>query len=101
MSHASNLSSLSDEDFRSLSEGLVKVLKFYNDAGVRSYNMAIYSGPFSEDLDYFDVGLRVVSRYGYKPKFVSDVWALQYLIGGQEICEAPEETSSKLRKYFE
>ena len=101
VSHASSLSSLSDEDFRGLSEGLVKVLKYYYDVGIRSYNIAIYSGPFSENLDYFDVGLRVVSRYGYKPKFVSDVWAFQYLLGGQEVYEAPEETCSKLRKYFE
>jgi len=83
------------------SEGLVKVLKYYYDVGIRSYNTAIYSGPFGENLDYFDVGLRVVSRYGYKPKFVSDVWAFQYLLGGQEVYEAPEETCSKLRKYFE
>ena len=101
VSHASSLSSLSDEDFRGLTEGLVKVLKYYYDVGIRSYTLAIYSGPFSENLAYFDVGLRVVSRYGYKPKFVSDVWALQYLLGGQEICEAPEETCIKLRKYFQ
>ena len=102
VSHASNLSSLSDEDFVVPSpQGLVKVLKYYYDVGIRSYNMAIYSGPFGENLDYFDVGLRVVSRYGYKPKFVSDVWAFQYLLGGQEVYEAPEETCSKLRKYFE
>ena len=27
--------------------------------------------------------------------------AFQYLLGGQEVYEAPEETCSKLRKYFE
>ncbi|MGD0175425.1 MAG: hypothetical protein ABSC50_01185 [Candidatus Bathyarchaeia archaeon] len=96
-----NLSSISDEDLQGLADGLVKVLRYYHDTGVRSFNMALYSGPFGEALDYFDIGLRVVSRYGYKPKFVSDVWALQYLLGGQEVYEAPEETCSKLRKYFE
>jgi len=101
VSRVSSLNSLSDEDLRGLSEGIAKVLKYYYDVGIRSYTLAIYSGPFSENLAYFDVGLRVVSRYGYKPKFVSDVWALQYLLGGQEICEAPEETCIKLRKYFQ
>jgi UDPglucose--hexose-1-phosphate uridylyltransferase len=99
--NASSLSSLSDQQFQRLGEGLVRILRFYHDTGVGSFNMAIYSAPFGETLNYFDVGLRVVSRYGYKPQFVSDVWALQYLLGGQEVYEAPEETCSKLRKYFE
>jgi UDPglucose--hexose-1-phosphate uridylyltransferase len=96
-----SVSSLSDEDLHGLADGLVRVLRFYHDIGVRSFNLAFYSGPFAESLDYFDVSLRVVSRYGYKAKFVSDVWALQYLLDGQEVYEAPEETCIKLRKYFE
>jgi galactose-1-phosphate uridylyltransferase len=96
----SDLSSLSNEDINGLAEGIVKVLGYYHGIGVRSFNMAVYSGPFGEALDYFDLNLRIVSRYGYKPKFVSDIWALQYLLGGQEVYEAPEETCSKLKKYF-
>jgi UDPglucose--hexose-1-phosphate uridylyltransferase len=96
-----NLSLLSEEDLHGLADGLARVFKFYNDINIRSFNFALYSGPFGEPLDYFNVSLRVVSRYGYKPKFVSDVWALQYLLGGQEVYEAPEETCIKLRKYFE
>jgi UDPglucose--hexose-1-phosphate uridylyltransferase len=96
-----DLSLLSDEDFRNLADGVVRTLRFYHDSGVRSFNLAFYPGPFSEALDYFDVSLRIVSRYGYKPKFVSDVWALQYLLEGQEVYEAPEETCVKLRRYFE
>ena len=96
----SDLSSLSNEDINGLAEGIVKVLGYYHSIGVRSFNMAVYSGPFGEALDYFDLSLRIVSRYGYKPRFVSDIWALQYLLCGQEVYETPEETCSKLKKYF-
>jgi galactose-1-phosphate uridylyltransferase len=100
VSGVSDLSSLSDGDINDLAQGLVRVLRYYHETGIRSFNMAIYSGPFGETLGYFDLSLRIVSRYGYKPRFVSDVWALQYLLGGQEICEAPEDACSRLGKYF-
>jgi galactose-1-phosphate uridylyltransferase len=101
VSGASDLSSLSPGDLDDVAKGIVRILAYYYDSGVRSFNFAIYSGPFGEACDYFDVNLRIVSRYGYKPRFVSDVWALQYLLDEQEVCQAPEETCSKLRKYFE
>ena len=96
----SDLSQLSNEELNGLAEGVVKVLGYYHDIGVRSFNLAVYSGPFGEALDYFSLSLRIVSRYGYKPRFVSDIWAFQYLLGGQEVFEAPEETCSKFKKYF-
>jgi galactose-1-phosphate uridylyltransferase len=101
VSQVSNLGSISDVDLTDIAEGVVKVLGYYHDIGVRSFNIAVYSGPFGEALDYFDLNLRIVSRYGYKPRFVNDVWALEYLLGEQEVFEAPEETCAKLRKYFE
>jgi galactose-1-phosphate uridylyltransferase len=97
----SDLSSISNDDLNGLAGGLVKVLAYYQSIGIRSFNMAVYSGPFGEALDYFGLSLRIVSRYGYKPKFVSDIWALQYLLGGQEVYEAPEETCFKLKKHFD
>jgi UDPglucose--hexose-1-phosphate uridylyltransferase len=96
-----NLQQLTGDDIEALMNGVLKVLQFYYDAGVRSFNGALYSGPLGEANDYFDLNFRIVSRYGYKARFVSDVWALQYLLGEREIYEAPEETCLKLRKYFE
>jgi galactose-1-phosphate uridylyltransferase len=97
----SDLSSLSHEELDNVANGIIRILGYYYDTGVRNFNIAIYSGPFSERDDYFDLNVRIVSRYGYKPTFVSDVWALQYLLEEQEVYEAPEETCSKLKEYFE
>ncbi len=80
----SNFNQLSTEAWRGIAEGIVRVLQYYNNIGVRSFNAAIYSGALGEDENAFRVNARIVSRYGYKPKFVSDVWALQYLLGTQE-----------------
>jgi UDPglucose--hexose-1-phosphate uridylyltransferase len=97
----STLDQISDNDVRALAEGIVRVAKFYYDTGIRSFNLALYPGPLGESLEYYDTGLRVVSRYGYKPRFVSDTWALQYLLDEHEAYDAPEETCSALRNYFD
>jgi len=97
----SNFDKLASDDLEGLAEGLVRVLRHYHDIGVRSFNALIYSGPLGQALDYFAVGLRIASRYGYKPRFVSDVWALQYLLGEQEVYGSPEETAHRLKRYFQ
>jgi len=96
-----DLSSLSREDIDDIAKGIVRTLGYYYDMGVRSFNVAVYSGPFGEGSGCFDLNVRIVSRYGYKHNFVSDVWALQYLLDEQEVYEAPEETCSKLKRYFD
>jgi UDPglucose--hexose-1-phosphate uridylyltransferase len=97
----SNLETLSDNELMGLADGFSRVLRYYHDIEVRSFNATIYSGPMREKKEHFSITARIVSRYGYKPKFVSDVWALQYLLSEQEVYESPEETCLKLRKYFE
>ncbi|HXZ98627.1 MAG TPA: hypothetical protein VED24_04595, partial [Candidatus Acidoferrum sp.] len=101
VSERPTIDQLSDTDIEGLAEGTVRVAKFYYDIGVRSFNLAVYSGPLGESLDYYDVGLRIASRYGYKPRFVSDAWALQYLLGEHEVYDAPEETCRAVREYFD
>jgi len=97
----SSFDSLSEAELNGLADGISRVLKYYHDIDVRSFNAAIYSAPIGRSTDHFSLSARIVSRYGYKPNFVSDVWALQYLLGEQEVFEAPEETSLKLREYFQ
>ena len=100
VSNRSSLSAISDMELEELANGLVRVLRFYHENGIRSFNAAIYSG-FGEDSEKsFRVSMRVVARYGYKTRFVSDIWALQYLLGEREVSEAPEETCLRLKSYF-
>jgi galactose-1-phosphate uridylyltransferase len=99
ISNKPNFESLAETELNGLAEGFVRILRYYHDLGIMSFNAAIYSGA-REGPGPLSVTARVVSRYGYKSKFVSDVWAMQYLLGGQEIFESPEETRNKLSTYF-
>jgi len=94
----STIASLSGNDLANIAKGLTNVLRFYFETGIRSFNFAIYSG--INDETGFNVLVRIVARYGYKPRFVSDIWAIQYLFGEREVSESPEETCSRLKGYF-
>jgi galactose-1-phosphate uridylyltransferase len=92
------VATLSVNDLANLANGLGKVLRFYFETGIRSFNFAFCSG--GDEKAGFNVLVRIVARYGYKPRFVSDIWALQYLFGEREVSESPEETCSRLKGYF-
>jgi len=100
VSRRSNFGQLVSEDWHGIAEGMIRVLRYYFDVGVGSFNAVIYSGALDADIEPFRVNARIVSRYGYKPRFVSDVWALQYLLGTQEVYESPEDTCTRLTSYF-
>lgn len=100
VSDTASLSSLSESGLEELASGLSKVLGFYHENGIRSFNAAIYSGLGEESANSFRVSMRIVARYGYKPRFVSDIWALQYLFAEREVSESPEETCSRLKNHF-
>lgn len=100
VSGKSSLDQITDSSAEGLVAGILRVLGYYDEVGVRSFNTAVYSGPLGERNDFFDLNFRMVSRYGYRARFVSDIWAIQYLLGEREIYETPEETCLKVRKYF-
>lgn len=96
----SNFGQLASEGWQGIAEGIIRVLQYYSDVGIGSFNAVIYSGALDADKVPFRVNARIVSRYGYKPRFVSDIWALQYLLGTQEVYESPEDTCTRMTSYF-
>ncbi len=97
----SSLLDLNKEDFETFAKGVSNVLSFYQDEGLSSFNMLLYSGPLGEDSDnYFRLGLRIVGRAGYKQPFVSDLWGLQTIMMEGESYDTPEDMAQRLKKYF-
>ncbi|MEM2073996.1 MAG: hypothetical protein QXS74_07265 [Nitrososphaeria archaeon] len=97
----SNILELDEECIKGFVSGLKNILKFFQDEGLSSFNLTLYSGPFGEDSsNYFRVGLRIVGRSGYRFPFVSDIWGLQTLMMEGEAYETPERMAEKLKKYF-
>ncbi len=97
----SNLLELSDKDWRGLAEGLSKILQFYHGEGYVSFNVILVSGPLDEDLDYFNVNLRVISRPGVRAMSFTDSWALPYLLWDGEAVEEPELFAERVKKFLE
>lgn len=84
----------------SLADGLSRVLRYYDDIGIRSFNAVIFSSPFGEDARYGSTVLKVASRYGFQNHNVSDIWGLRYFLDESEVFDSPEDVATELRKYF-
>ncbi len=83
-----------------LADGLSRVLRFYDEMGIRSFNVAVFSSPFGTDSPHGSVVLKVASRYGFQERNVNDVWGLRYFLDECETFDSPEEVAAELRKYF-
>jgi len=90
-----------EDDLSNLAEGLSRVLAFYKKSGIWSFNVALFSGPLGFRLNHFAVNARVVARYGFRQRWVNDMWALPYLLQEPEVFDAPEALKTGLSEYFE
>ncbi|MEM2902344.1 MAG: hypothetical protein QXO32_06410 [Candidatus Bathyarchaeia archaeon] len=91
---------LNDEELASIAKGVEKVLEFYSEIGVWSFNFALYSGPLDQRREDYTLSLKVAARYGFREGYVSDVWGLRHLLDQGEVFESPEELAEKLRPKF-
>lgn len=89
-----------DREWLDLAEGLSRVLRFYQAKGLSSFNVALYSGPLGEKLDYFWTGLKIVSRSSVQAQPVNDVWYSNNLLFDGFVTEPPEELAPGLKEYF-
>ncbi len=100
VSGRSNLLELKEEELRGLTEGLAKILKFYHQESLLSFNTILISGPLDQHLDYFDVNLRVMARPGLQGIGFTDAWALPYFLWDGEAVEEPEKLAERIKKYL-
>jgi len=96
----SDLTRASGDTLSDLAGGLSRVLRFYDEMGIRSFNVVIFSSPFGRESPHGSVVLKVASRYGFQDRNVNDVWGLRYFLDESEIFDSPEDVAAELRKYF-
>jgi len=101
VSGKSNLLELNDKEWLGLAEGISKILQFYHKEGYASFNIILVSGPMNDQLDYFDVNLRMISRPGIQASSFTDAWALPYLLWDGEAAEEPELLAERIKTFFE
>ena len=99
-SYVSDLTKASRSTLASLADGLSRALKYYDEAGIRSFNAVVFSSPFGGDAPHGSVLLKIASRYGFQSRNVNDVWGLRYFLDESEVFDSPEDVGIELRKYF-
>lgn len=96
----SDLTRASSSTLSDLADGLSRVLRFYDEMGIRSFNVVIFSSPFGRDSPHGSVVLKVASRHGFQDRNVNDVWGLRYFLDESEVFDSPEDVAAELCKYF-
>jgi galactose-1-phosphate uridylyltransferase len=91
---------LSDEDLRSLSDGISKVLSFYEDLGHLSFNYSIFSLRKSHPKEGFRCLLKIINRQNLYQNYRNDDYFLQKMLQSELIINLPEELAEKLRAFF-
>ena len=97
---SADLTNISKSALSDLADGLARVLKFYDELDIRSFNAVLFSAPFGETSRHAAVVLKVASRYGFQNQNVNDVWGLRYFLDEGEVFDSPEDVALGLRNYF-
>jgi galactose-1-phosphate uridylyltransferase len=83
------------------SEGLSRILAGYHEIGVKSFNMTMYSGPFDQDLNYYSLHIKMVSRPNPKVFYTNDSGFMERLQNEVVVETRPEDVAEKLRGTFQ
>jgi UDPglucose--hexose-1-phosphate uridylyltransferase len=97
-------SSITDMDkgcLKALSEGLLAILKFYQAQGVKSFNLASFSGPALEGSRSFLLSFKILSRPLPQPFYVSDAGFMERLQGETIVDTKPEDLAKELKAFFQ
>jgi galactose-1-phosphate uridylyltransferase len=86
---------------KGLASGLSKVLKYYDETGLSSFNIALYSEALGVKTEHFTCLLRVISRPNMRENYTNfDGWYAQKLLDETVLVDSPESRAADLRKLF-
>jgi len=100
-SDASTLSTLENSHVEDLARGLSKVLLGYHSKGVKSCNMAVYSGPMDQELRYYSLNVKLISRPAPSALYTCDTGFMERLHHEPVIETRPETVAEELKKFFQ
>jgi len=95
-----DLTRIPQDALSDLADGMARVLRYYDEIGIRSFNVVLFSSPFGEPSPHGAVIAKIASRYGFQMGNVNDVWGLRYFLDQSEVFDSPEDTATALRKHF-
>lgn len=100
-SGVSALSRLKGSHVEDFSLGLSKILRGYHDKGVRSFNMTVYPSPMGQDLEYYSLNVKLISRPSPNIFYTCDAGFMERLHDEMVIETRPEKTAEELKKYLQ
>jgi galactose-1-phosphate uridylyltransferase len=93
---------LNEADLEDLSEGLLRLFKYFDHKGIYSFNMVLYFAPIGQAEQFFSLHARIIPRTYlntlWKP---SDVNSLQILLQEPFTVEIPEQLCKELAVYWQ
>ncbi len=87
-----------DDEFYDLSEGIVRILKAYNDMGFNSFNFGIFGS--MERKDFLATHFDIVARSVMEKYYWNDVFAITKIYDEAYTNKKPEELAKEIKKYF-
>ncbi|MQL52428.1 hypothetical protein GFC01_09155 [Desulfofundulus thermobenzoicus] len=89
---------IEDQDLRDMAAGLQKVIRYYDQLNIASFNATLYTAR-SEDNGFWAT-VRIVGRYTIFPLVGSDYSHLQVLHDEPWTLHVPEEMAAELKEHF-
>ncbi|MBS7609533.1 hypothetical protein KEJ36_02190 [Candidatus Bathyarchaeota archaeon] len=96
----SSLTEMDEGCLKALCEGLYAILKFYQARGVKSFNMASFSGRALEGSRSFSLIFKILSRPEPRPFYVSDAGFMERFHGEAVVDTKPEDLAKELKAFF-
>lgn len=102
LSGKANFCQLDDNDVEAFSEGIQKVINYYEQEGNFAFTLAFLSAPLTENVeDYFSLQVRICARPAFKSLYSNyDTWFTPKFIGDEVHTNAPEYYCNGIKKFF-
>lgn len=96
---ARSILQLGEGEVDSISEGLRRILRFFDNEGMQGFNFSLYSA--CPDDEHFRVNLRIVARRFIPPVNAADSNYLDRLHGEYVSYVSPEDVARELRRFWQ
>ncbi len=92
------ITDMSDEELRELSDGIVRILRAYDELGYNSFNFGVFTS--LKNTPYFGTLFDIVARTPFDRYYWCDVFAITKIYDEAYTNKPPEETAKFVRKFF-
>ncbi len=95
-----NLFEMTESVLRDLAGCLVRLLRAYGKLGVNSFNFSTFSAPVGQQMDYYCLHAKLISRPVFRAFYRNDTGILERFHYEADIEASPEIVAENLRGYF-